>query len=240
MPHEVKNISVTEVRANGRRIPRMISAVQLLQLVQSGVKVVHKSTGFVFNLEEAQRAFDILSSRHGTTPPPTQETFSRYTQAFLNMTFSNGSLRGDVSIVRSSVGSIIQYTNEIIVTDRQSGLTLRSLTNPINVSTTINIFIDGIQSSSIKVESFVVKVTNNIPQDIGTPSISTFLTAVTPPPEGCPPEFHRDPQTGLCVPNDEPPIEEGRNLFQSAIIGVLALGAIGGSLLDDKPKRRKR
>ena len=43
--------------------------------------------------------------------------------------------------------------------------------------------------------------------------------------------------------DDLPPIEEdtGRNLFQSAIIGVLALGVIGGSLLDDKPnKRRKR
>ncbi len=39
---------------------------------------------------------------------------------------------------------------------------------------------------------------------------------------------------------EEPPIEEdtGRNLFQSAIIGVLALGALGGSLLDNK--RRKK
>ena len=55
-----------------------------------------------------------------------------------------------------------------------------------------------------------------------------FLPPVPEPPPIRPP-----------FPPEEPPIEEdtGRNLFQSAIIGVLALGAIGGSLLD---KRRKR
>ncbi len=64
----------------------------------------------------------------------------------------------------------------------------------------------------------------------------------------CPTGFHRDPITQLCTQDDtngngdddDMKIDTGRNLFQSAIIGVLALGAIGGSLLDDKPKRRKR
>ena len=59
------------------------------------------------------------------------------------------------------------------------------------------------------------------------------------PPDGCGQGFHRD-QNGLCVPDDDLPIDEERNLFQSAIIGVLALGALGGSLLDDKPKKRRK
>jgi len=73
MPHEVKYIEVTLVQQNGIRNPATISAVELLQFVQSGrVKVVHKGTGFVFNLEEAQRSLNILQSQHeGAPPPPT-------------------------------------------------------------------------------------------------------------------------------------------------------------------------
>ena len=56
----------------------------------------------------------------------------------------------------------------------------------------------------------------------------------------CPTGFHRDPITMQCIEDQNGNgngDEEGRNLFQSAIIGVLALGALGGSLLD---KRRKK
>ena len=63
--------------------------------------------------------------------------------------------------------------------------------------------------------------------------------STTIPDKDCLPNFHKD-ENGVCVPDLEEEEDTGRNLFQSAIIGVLALGAIGGSLLEDKPKRRKR
>ncbi len=51
-----------------------------------------------------------------------------------------------------------------------------------------------------------------------------------------------DPRPDLPPIPDEPPIEEDRNLFQSAIIGALGLGVLAsiGGLGKDKPKRRKR
>ena len=116
--------------------------------------------------------------------------------------------------------------------------------------------------------NFIVRVDDNTRQRLGQeaqrdgrwstsfkgiqnrPATSTFEQVIRiidevlrqfpdPPPDQCEPGFHRDPRTFQCIPNEEEE-DTGRNLFQSAIIGVLALGAIGGSFLNDKPKRRKR
>jgi len=66
MPHDVRNIRVTLVSGDGVRRQSTISARQLVDFVASGVKVVHKSTGFVFNMEEALRSFNLLSAQHET------------------------------------------------------------------------------------------------------------------------------------------------------------------------------
>ncbi len=58
---------------------------------------------------------------------------------------------------------------------------------------------------------------------------------------GCPAGMQKNPDTGMCEPiPPEPEIEE-KNHFTPLIVGALALGFIGSSLLDKKqPKRRKR
>jgi len=140
-------------------------------------------------------------------PPPPVDTFSKYTQQFLNLTFEAGSVRGDLSIVRTFTGTIEKYTNEIIITDRDSGLTLKTRSNPVDVSTSISMNFDNIQSNSIKVESFIVKVENNIPMDIGVIPISRFLTSITPPP---------------------PPVTPGGDIFTRIIVGVIGAGVLIG------------
>ncbi len=57
---------------------------------------------------------------------------------------------------------------------------------------------------------------------------------------GCPAGMQKNPDTGLCEPIPPEPTEE-KNPFTPLIVGALALGFIGSSLLDKKqPKRRKR
>ncbi len=126
----------------------------------------------------------------------------------------------------------------------------------------------GILFTDLPRNNFIVRVDDNTRQRLGQeaqrdgrwstsfkgaqnrPATSTFEQVIRiidetlrqfpdPKPDQCEPGFHRDPITFQCIPNEEEE-DTGRNLFQSAIIGVLALGAIGGSFLNDKSKRRKR
>ncbi len=60
------------------------------------------------------------------------------------------------------------------------------------------------------------------------------ILAKPPPVDGCNAGFHRDPNTGFCVP-DDPPIEEERDLFQTAIVGAIGIGLLA-SLMGGKKK----
>ena len=65
--------------------------------------------------------------------------------------------------------------------------------------------------------SFIVKVTNNIPADIGVIPISRFLTSITPPP---PP----------------PPVGAENDIFHRVIVATIGLGLLIGLSRGDKKK----
>ena len=53
------------------------------------------------------------------------------------------------------------------------------------------------------------------------------------PMDGCGEGFHRD-QNGLCVPDEDLPIDEERNLFNTAIIGAIGIGVLASMMGNKK------
>ena len=167
---------------------------------------------------------------------------------------------GDTRILDLSADAIAFYVNQGVI------VTPIVAPSPVPSPTPSQTNLMGIFFTSLSQNNFNVRVDDNTRQRLGQEAqkdgrwstrfsgkiegkpTQTFEQVIRiidevlkqfpdPPQTECPVGFHRDPFTFQCVENDPPPPEEDRNLFQSAIIGVLALGAIGGSLLD---KRRKR
>ncbi len=153
-------------------------------------------------------------------PDLEEETFSTYTQTFKNMIYSpTGRLTGDIVINRTFTGNKItnytQVTKVVDFTGDVEGMTLQFVESPIDISTTIQFDFPNLIPNRINVITSIVE---------GLPGMP----------------FGNIPQQFALTKGVTPTLEE-KNPFTPLIVGALALGFIGSSLLDKKqPKRRKR